>query len=136
MHGSDSTSSRRGVLGPLQADLLARLSAALPDFFLTGGSALAEFYLGHRRSEDLDLFTARVDAFADADAHVRQVAADSGIAVVVVRSSSFFRMGQPEYAARYLPARQTPLPFETDNRAKRLTAPTSGNMVAANGTVT
>jgi hypothetical protein len=33
----------------------------LPDaerFYLTGGTALAEFYLGHRRSFDLDLFTA------------------------------------------------------------------------------
>jgi len=27
-------------------------------FYLTGGTALAEFYLGHRRSYDLDLFTA------------------------------------------------------------------------------
>jgi len=34
--------------------------AKLPDsdrFFLTGGTALAEFYLGHRLSFDLDLFT-------------------------------------------------------------------------------
>jgi hypothetical protein len=91
MHGSSSTSSRRGVLAPLQADLLARLSAALPDFFLTGGSALAEFYLGHRVSEDLDLFTARIDAFADADVLVRQVAVERGIPVAVVRSSRFFR---------------------------------------------
>jgi hypothetical protein len=32
----------------------------IPDaerFYLTGGTALAEFYLGHRRSFDLDLFT-------------------------------------------------------------------------------
>ena len=27
------------------------------DFFLTGGTALAEFYLQHRLSEDIDLFT-------------------------------------------------------------------------------
>jgi len=27
-------------------------------FYLTGGTALAEFYLGHRKSYDLDLFTA------------------------------------------------------------------------------
>lgn len=26
-------------------------------FFLTGGAALAGFYLGHRRTQDLDLFT-------------------------------------------------------------------------------
>jgi predicted nucleotidyltransferase component of viral defense system len=27
------------------------------DFFLTGGTALAEFYLKHRKSQDIDLFT-------------------------------------------------------------------------------
>lgn len=34
---------------------------SVPDsqhFYLTGGTALAEFYLGHRKSFDLDLFTA------------------------------------------------------------------------------
>lgn len=41
---------------------MATLSAlqTAPDverFYLTGGTALAEFYLGHRRSFDLDLFT-------------------------------------------------------------------------------
>jgi hypothetical protein len=29
----------------------------LPDFYLTGGTALAEFYLQHRLSEDLDFFS-------------------------------------------------------------------------------
>ncbi|HOJ39909.1 MAG TPA: nucleotidyl transferase AbiEii/AbiGii toxin family protein [bacterium] len=34
--------------------------SSLPDarhFYLTGGTALSEFCLGHRRSFDLDLFT-------------------------------------------------------------------------------
>lgn len=31
------------------------------DFFLTGGTALAEFYLHHRKSEDIDLFTVNQD---------------------------------------------------------------------------
>lgn len=37
-----------------------RFFARLPDsqhFYLTGGTALAEFYLAHRYSYDLDLFT-------------------------------------------------------------------------------
>lgn len=36
----------------------------IPDssfFYLTGGTALSEFYFGHRRSYDLDLFTAEKD---------------------------------------------------------------------------
>jgi hypothetical protein len=47
------------LLTPLQQEFL-RVFAQLPDqgqFYLTGGTALAEFYLGHRLSYDLDLFT-------------------------------------------------------------------------------
>jgi len=53
------TPRRRGLLTPLQVVTLSALRAA-PDagqFYLTGGTALAEFYLGHRRSFDLNLFT-------------------------------------------------------------------------------
>lgn len=49
----------KGILRPLQVDIL-RAFARLPDsdkFYLTGGTALAEFYFGHRHSFDLDLFT-------------------------------------------------------------------------------
>jgi hypothetical protein len=47
------------LLTPAQKQIL-KASRQLPDasfFYLTGGTALAEFYLGHRRSFDLDLFT-------------------------------------------------------------------------------
>jgi hypothetical protein len=50
----------RGLLTPLQRTFLSAF-AELPDqssFYLTGGTALAEFYLGHRFSFDLDFFTA------------------------------------------------------------------------------
>jgi len=49
----------KSLLTPLQREFLC-LFAGLPDqgrFYLTGGTALAEFYLGHRLSFDLDLFT-------------------------------------------------------------------------------
>ncbi len=52
---------RKGLLTPLQTAFLVTF-ATLPDqaqFYLTGGTALAEFYLGHRLSFDLDLFTTR-----------------------------------------------------------------------------
>jgi predicted nucleotidyltransferase component of viral defense system len=52
------------VLTPLQRDFLSAFfarSIAEP-FFLTGGTALAAFYLHHRYSEDLDLFTLDHDA--------------------------------------------------------------------------
>jgi predicted nucleotidyltransferase component of viral defense system len=50
----------RGLLTAAQLKIL-ELFRDLPDaehYYLTGGTALAEFYLGHRRSFDLDLFTA------------------------------------------------------------------------------
>jgi hypothetical protein len=49
----------KGIIGSLQRGILRALSH-VPDvqhFYLTGGTALAEFYLGHRKSFDLDLFT-------------------------------------------------------------------------------
>lgn len=42
---------------PLKRDFLRLWFAEEQRFFLTGGSALALFYLDHRRSYDLDLFT-------------------------------------------------------------------------------
>lgn len=49
----------RGLLTRAQQEILKTFQL-LPDahhFYLTGGTALAEFYLGHRRSFDLALFT-------------------------------------------------------------------------------
>lgn len=48
-----------GTLTPLQKEFMEIL-ASLPDkenFYLAGGTALAEYYLGHRLSFDLDYFT-------------------------------------------------------------------------------
>lgn len=47
------------ILTPLQRRFLEAFSktALTKDFFLTGGTALAHFYLQHRLSEDLDFFT-------------------------------------------------------------------------------
>ena len=48
------------ILTPKQLDFL-ELAQKEPEitkrFYLTGGTALAEFYLKHRKSEDVDLFT-------------------------------------------------------------------------------
>jgi hypothetical protein len=50
-------------MGPEQRHVLLRL-ARVPEieehFFLTGGTALAVFHLGHRTSEDLDFFSTEV----------------------------------------------------------------------------
>ena len=43
------------------------------EFFLTGGTALAEYYLRHRYSEDLDLFTVSEEAFRTIDNHIPEL---------------------------------------------------------------
>src|SRR3989344_2588280 len=50
----------KSVLTPLQQKLLGVISKdpyITKQFFLTGGTALSEFYFQHRYSEDFDLFT-------------------------------------------------------------------------------
>lgn len=42
-------------------DLVSENSGIAKSFYLSGGTALAEFYLHHRYSDDLDLFTASED---------------------------------------------------------------------------
>jgi len=53
----------RGILTPIQRNLLVEIgkNREASFFSLTGGTALAEFYLGHRRSYDLDFFTSERD---------------------------------------------------------------------------
>src|ERR1022692_4808906 len=57
-----STGSARvpSILTPLQAKIVEVLyshGAGAMGYFLTGGTALSEFYFQHRTSEDLDLFS-------------------------------------------------------------------------------
>lgn len=53
----------RGTLTSIQKNLLVEFAKIREAsfFYLTGGTALAEFYLGHRRSYDLDFFTRETD---------------------------------------------------------------------------
>jgi hypothetical protein len=49
----------KGIISNLQTEILRALSqlSDAEHFYLTGGTALAEFYFGHRKSFDLDFFT-------------------------------------------------------------------------------
>jgi Nucleotidyl transferase AbiEii toxin, Type IV TA system len=51
------------ILTPLQNSFLAEFFHLAQDFYLTGGTALSAFYLRHRYSVDLDLFTHDDEAF-------------------------------------------------------------------------
>lgn len=56
----------------LQDKVLSALSGKASGFYLTGGTALSRFYLHHRYSEDLDLFTNQNPTFADDVLKIRE----------------------------------------------------------------
>jgi len=80
-------------LTPLQAAFLKRFFASDTGqrFFLTGGTALAAFYLHHRWSVDLDLFTLDDLALPEADVLVPQLAVDLKCRIGRARRSEHFR---------------------------------------------
>ncbi len=82
----------RGILSSLQKAFI-KLFVDLPDqefFYLTGGTALAEYYLGHRISYDLDLFTSQPDLILPFSYHLEQSAQKSGLKISVVRRFASF----------------------------------------------
>jgi hypothetical protein len=80
-------------LTPLQASFLAHFFATDvgPLFFLTGGTALAAYYLHHRLSVDLDLFTLDDLALREAAVLVPELAADLGCRIDRARETEHFR---------------------------------------------
>jgi hypothetical protein len=107
----------RGLLTPLQRTFLTAF-AGLPDqgqFYLSGGTALAEFYLGHRLSFDLDLFTAQDDLILPVSYRVESLATRHGLDISVTRRfSSFveFAVSRGEEHLRVDLALDSPFRFE------------------------
>lgn len=82
--------SSNSTLTPLQQSVLNALPES-ESFFLSGGAALAAYYLGHRRSLDLDLFTDDPEVIAQIERHLRDAAAGHGWTVTVQQSAPGFR---------------------------------------------
>lgn len=81
-----------GLLTKAQRRFL-RFFARLPDcqrFYLTGGTALAEFYLAHRYSYDLDLFTGEADLLSPFARVLEQRARRSRLPLQVIRRFESF----------------------------------------------
>lgn len=78
------------LLSPLQEEILAAFFRREQRFFLTGGAALAGFYLRHRRTADLDLFTTSADLDA-ADSALEAAAREIGAAIERVQTDPGFR---------------------------------------------
>ncbi len=71
-----------------EQETLLRAFSKLDDsmrFYLTGGTALAEFYFGHRRSYDLDLFTAERDLLVPFSREMEQAFRSSGLTLKPLR---------------------------------------------------
>ena len=72
------TCSAHSKLTALQREVLDAFFQRERGFFLTGGAALAGFHLGHRTTDDLDLFTPHAAAFERGRFVVADVAAVLG----------------------------------------------------------
>jgi hypothetical protein len=77
----------KGLLTPIQRSFIAEF-AFLPDqaqFYLAGGTALAEYYLGHRLSFDLDFFTAEASLILPYSYQIEALGRHGDLEVSVVR---------------------------------------------------
>lgn len=76
-----------------EQEALLRAFARLRDskrFHLTGGTALAEFYFGHRRSYDLDVFTSEPGLITPFSREMETSFRDSGLSVRPLRRFNSF----------------------------------------------
>ena len=78
-------------LSPLQHAFVDAFFSEPSSFFLTGGGALAGFHLGHRRTDDLDLFSPPVEAMELAVQRLRRAAESIGASVEAVQETPDFR---------------------------------------------
>lgn len=81
-----------GILTPLQKRFL-ELFATIPDqiqFYLAGGTALAEYYFGHRLSYDLDIFTGMDGLVQPTSFQIEKVCAENNLPIKVVRRFATF----------------------------------------------
>jgi hypothetical protein len=78
------------VLSPFQRALLEAFFRRAQDFYLTGGAALAGFYLEHRRTNDLDLFTTE-DALEAGERALQEAADELGATVERLQTTPDFR---------------------------------------------
>ncbi|HKY52947.1 MAG TPA: nucleotidyl transferase AbiEii/AbiGii toxin family protein [Anaerolineales bacterium] len=81
-----------GTLTLLQKEFMEIL-ASLPDkdqFYLAGGTALSEYYLGHRLSFDLDYFTGTENLILPLSYQIESACQKMGVSLKVVRRFSTF----------------------------------------------
>ena len=80
----------KSTLNNLQNEILREFFARENHFYLTGGAALVGFYFGHRKTEDLDLFTLE-NEIENGFAIVKEVAKTLDATVESIQTSPDFR---------------------------------------------
>lgn len=89
--------SPKAILSALQWEFLSLFFEGAPPFFLTGGTALSAFYLHHRYSQDLDLFTLDSDAFDRVPLYVADTATRLTASVASLQTAPHFHRYQISY---------------------------------------
>lgn len=82
----------KGIVSEIQKRILGSFQkgADASYFYLTRGTALAEFYLGHRKSYDLDLFTAEEGLILPFSRIVEDGLKNDGLHINVIRRFTSF----------------------------------------------
>ena len=108
----------KGLLTPIQNTFID-IFAQIPDqerFFLTGGTALTEYYLGHRLSFDLDFFTSEASLITPFSYQIEALCSSKGSQLSVIRRfASFveFLFRQGEESLKIELALDSPFHFES-----------------------
>ncbi len=82
----------KGILSELQRSVL-KIFSRMPEqehFYLTGGTALSEFFLGHRYSFDLDIFTGQSELVLPVSYQFENILKAAGLEASVVRRFNTF----------------------------------------------
>jgi hypothetical protein len=79
------TENQRNILS-----IISKVPFLRDNFYLTGGTALSQFYLRHRYSEDLDFFTNQQGIVRNAVREFESVLIDKGIQFRIIRSFDTF----------------------------------------------
>ncbi|MBI4547317.1 MAG: nucleotidyl transferase AbiEii/AbiGii toxin family protein [Ignavibacteriae bacterium] len=106
----------KGIISHLQREALLSFSKLTDasQFYLTGGTALAEFYLGHRKSFDLDLFTAQKELILPVSRLYEEELKKISTVQIVRRFESIVELEfqSPSEATRVQMALDSPFRFE------------------------
>ena len=107
----------KGLLTPLQCTFVQAF-ARLPEqerFYLAGGTALAEYYLGHRLSFDIDFFTPESALILPQSYQIEALGKQTGLTVSVTRRFSTyveFLIAQGDESLKVDLAQDSPFRFE------------------------